>query len=179
MARTKRVHRYYKKAQWSTRLTNFSGTQLVGSNSQAVIYQNLCQNPAQNNDTVSQKYTVKNIDLQFELTAGNNESSNNDMENFQYFVMYIPQGYAPTGAPGAYADLPYDHPEWIMVHRFVGNPLGDLSTSYPPIRVKSRLARKLDTGDRVILLLLGQNTSTSASHVIDYRGLVKYNTKAN
>ena len=180
MARTRRSKRYYRKAVWSTRLTNFSGAQSVSAGSQAVIYSNLCQNPAQSNDTVSNKYTVKNIDLQFELSYGLNQSATNDLENFQYFVMFIPQGYAPTGAPSAYSTLPFDHPEWIMVHRFIGNPLGDLSTSYPPVHVKSRLARKLDTGDRIILLILGQNTSTNnVSYTVDYRGLVKYNTKAN
>lgn len=179
MARTKRVQKYYKKSNWSTRLTNFSGSQSVASGGSWVIYYNLCQNPAQSSDTVSNKFTVKNIDCTLILENASNEY-NAYAENFQFYVMYIPQGYIPSGTPSAYADVPFNHPEWIMAYRFVGNLMSDSSTSYPPIRVKTRLARKLDTGDRICLIILGSNTATGSSSItMDYRGLVKYNTKAN
>lgn len=181
MARTKRIYRRYSKKQsWSTRFTNFSGAQLVGPNSKCIIYQNLCQNPAQSVDTISNKYTVKNIVLDIEIS--NTSTSNNaDLENFQFYICFIPQGYIPTGTPSAYENVPFDHPEWIMVHRFVGATLNDGATSYKPYRLRSRLARKLDTGDRIVLIILGNNTANSAgsSYTVDYRGLVKYNTKAN
>lgn len=177
MARTKAIaKRYIRKGNWSTRLTNFSGSQSAGGNQSYIIYQNLAQNPAQSVDTISSKYTVKNIVLDCEITF---QDSGAEVENLQYFIMYIPQGYIPTGTPSAYADVPYDHPEWIMTHRFVGSPQQDESPYYPPIRTRTRLARKLDTGDRIVLIILGQNTNSTNSRTIEYRGLVKYNAKAN
>ena len=152
MARTKKIRRYYKKGSWSTRLTNFSGVQSVPGGGNWVIYYNLCTNPAQSDSTVSNKYTVKNIDVTCLLENNANEYST-FAENFQFYVMFIPQGYIPTGTPSAYADVPFNHPEWIMAYRYVGNLMNDTSTSFPPIRVKSRLARKLDTGDRIVLFI--------------------------
>ena len=156
---------------------NFSGSQSAAPGANYIIYQNLCQNPAQDVDTVSQLFTAKNFNCQVEL------ESQVQVENLQAYIMYVPQGYVPTGVPSAYETLPYDHPEWIMVHRFYGSPTvegSNLTPGYPPLRLFSRLARKLDTGDRVILLILGTNTNSgTASVTLDYRGLVKFNTKAN
>lgn len=169
--------RYRKKGIWSNRISNISGSQLATKESQFVIYYNLCQNPTQDNSTVSNKYTVKNINLQLELSTDTGVPT--DIENAQAFVCYIPQGYVPTGTPSAYATVPYDHPEWIMAHRFIGSPQGDANNYYPPLRITSRLARKLDTGDRIVLIVLAENTSVTTSYTMVYRGVVKYVTKAN
>lgn len=168
--------RYRRKGIWSNRISNISGSQSAAGNAEYVIYYNLCQNPAQSDTTVSNKYTVKNIDLQLELSL--DSLNNNYIENLQAFVCYIPQGYVPTGTPSAYAEVPYNHPEWIMAHRFIGSPQGDSTNYYPPLRITSRLARKLDTGDRVVLIILGVNQN-GVSVTLDYRGVVKYVTKAN
>ena len=178
MARTKRIQKYYKKHIWSTRISNVEGYQSASGGNKYIINYNLCQNPAQSDSTVSNKFTVKNIDLQLEVGI-ENAGQNTDLEDFQVFICYVPQGYVPSGTPSLYENVPYDHPEWIMVHRYVGLPLADSSTSYLPLHIKSRLARKLDTGDRIVLIILGKNTSTSTSYQIVYRGIVKYNTKAN
>lgn len=148
---------------------------MAGTNEQFVIYQNLTANPVQSDDSVSITYTVKNINLQLELESDGQGS----VENLQAYVMFIPQGFIPTGTPGAYADIPFQHPEWIMAHRFYGSALQDgAQPGYPPLRLRSRLARKLDTGDRIVAIILGTNTA-NVSRTLDYRGLVKYNTKAN
>lgn len=175
--RTYYRRRRYRRKIWSTRIKNFSGNQLATGGSNFVIYQNLCTNPAQTDDTVSNKYTVKNINLQLELS--NNSTASGYVENLQAFVVFVPQGYIPTGVPAAYADLPYDHPEWIMAHRFYGSAFSDNSPYYSPLRLHTRLSRKLDTGDRIVVIILGRNTNSSQSQTIDYQGLVKYNTKAN
>lgn len=184
MAR-RRYRRYYRRRgkKWSTRLNNFSGAQSAAASGNFVIYQNLCQNPAQSIDTISQLYTVKNIDCSIELQAG----STAVIENLQAYVMYIPQGYIPTGVPSAYANAPFEHPEWIMAHRFYGSPQVEYQSNnavtntpgFPPLKLRTRMARKLDTGDRVIVIILGNNTSATASAELTYSGLVKYNTKAN
>lgn len=178
MAKYTRYRKYSRRRKgiWSSRISNITGEQLATANSQYVIYYNLCSNPSQSDSTVSNKYTVKNINTQLELSTEN--EYNNAIENLQAFVCYIPQGYVPTGTPSAYADVPYNHPEWIMAHRFIGSAQSDGNNFFPPLRISSRLARKLDTGDRVVLILLGNNTS-GASATLQYRGVVKYVTKAN
>ena len=143
MAR-RRYRRYYRRRGriWSTRLQNFTGAQSAGPNQQYVVYQNLCSNPAQTADTVSNKYTVKNINAQIELELDAQDQGQAAIENLQAYVMFIPQGFIPTGLPSAYAEVPFQHPEWIMAHRFYGSPVaGDSTPGFPPIRMFSRLAR--------------------------------------
>lgn len=184
MARYTRYRKYSRRfrssGKWSTRINNFSGEQLASPGQNFVIYQNLTNNPPQTEDTVSIKYTVKNINCQLQLETEN--SAAQYVENLQVFVMYIPQGFIPTGTPSAYADVPFQHPEWIMAHRFYGSPQidGTSALGFPALRLSSRLARKLDTGDRIVVIILGTNTnSQTLSATLSYRGLVKYNTKAN
>lgn len=181
MAR-RRYRRYHRRSgRWSTRLQNISGSQSVSGQNQFVIYYNLAQNPAQSPETVSQKYTVKNLNLQLQLEQPNGETNIYSVENLQAFIMFIPQGFIPTGVPSAYADVPYQHPEWILAHRFFGSVQSETTGTtpgYPALRLRSRLARKLDTGDRIVVIILG-NSTTSNTTTLDYYGLVKYNTKAN
>ena len=182
MSKYRRYRKYYKRRRgvWSTRIDNFSGAQSVASNTNYSIYYNLCTNPAQNENTVSNKYTVKNVNCQIQMESDSGWA----VENLQVYIIYVPQGYVPTGVPSAYQDLPFTHPEWIMAHRFYGSALNDnnannyTSPTFPPLRLSSRLARKLDTGDRICLLIIGTNKASS-SVTLDYQGLVKYNTKAN
>lgn len=179
MARYRRYRKYSRRRHiWSSRITNLSGSQSAGAGQQFVIYYNLCQNPAQTNTTISQKYTVKNVHLQLNFN-NDTTSTNQTLKNFQAFICYIPQGYVPTGVPGQYADVPYDHPEWIMAHRYLGTPGSNTSSGWnSTFTLRSRLARKLDTGDRVVVIILGNNTST-ASYTVNYSGVVKYVTKSN
>lgn len=181
--RTRRNYYRRRRHRWSSRLLTFKGAQSAGGGNAYIIYQNLCQNPAQDVNTISNLYTVKNINCQVELQA----NGNNVIESLQAYIMYIPQGYIPTGTPSAYGSAPFEHPEWIMAHRFYGSPQVEYSNTqqamantpgFPPLRLHSRLSRKLDTGDRIVLIILGENTST-ASAELDYQGLVKFNTRAN
>ena len=177
MAKYRRYRKYTRRRHiWSSRLQNFSGEQLAAQNVDFVIYYNLCSNPVQTQDTVSQKYTVKNINCQMEIAGPGLEMGS--IENLQAFICFIPQGYVPTGTPSAYADVPYNHPEWIMAHRYFGSCQNDSVPYYPPLRLRTRLARKLDTGDRIVLIILGKNNYQGTAQ-IEYQGVVKYVTKAN
>ena len=151
-------------------MTNIQGSQSVANQGDLIVSYNLCQNPGQTDSTVSNKYTVKNIDLQLAYVA------NQLFTNLQAFICFIPQGAVPTGTPSAYADVPYNHPEWIMVHRFYG-PSANQNGSFP-VKIKTRLSRKLDTGDRIVLIILGTN-AVGSTNTFEYQGVVKYNTKAN
>ena len=180
MAR-RRYRRYSRKrGNWSCRINNVAGEQSAGANEQYIIYYNLCTNPVQSDTTVSNKYTIKNVNCQLQLES----SAAAAVENLQAYIVYIPQGFVPTGVPSAYSDIPFQHPEWIMAYRFYGSAQQDSENptstqpGFPALRLSSRLARKLDTGDRVVLIVLGNNTGGS-SVTLSYRGLVKYNAKAN
>lgn len=175
MAKYTRYRKYTRRGRrktWSTRLTNINVSQLTTAGNSFFIFRTLATNPAQDDNTVSQRFTVKNVHAQvnIELQSGNNDV----VENLQHYIMYVPQGYTLN------EQTPYDHPEWIMAHRFLGSPQPDVANYYPPQTLFTRLARKLDTGDRVVYLLLGANTSTgTTSTTILVNGIVKLNTKAN
>lgn len=171
--------RYRRRGTWSSNLKNFLGSQSASPNSQYIIYQNLCQNPESTDITVSQKYTIKNVNCSVQLNAPSSTSVQY-LDSFQAYIMFVPQGYIPTGTPSAYGNLPFDHPEWILAHKFIGQVL-EPQENNKPFRITSRLARKLDSGDRIVLIILGRNTAplTGSSYQIDYQGLVKFNTKAN
>lgn len=179
MARRRyRRRSYRRKGIWSTRIQNITGSQLASAGNQFVINYDLTQNPAQSAETVSIKYTVKNINLQLELESESSFVAN--IENLQAYVCFIPQGFIPSDVPGAYANVPFQHPEWILTHRYFGSSQSDANNvaKYPPLRMFSRLARKLDTGDRIVVIILGNNAGTGSA-TLNYQGLVKYNTKAN
>lgn len=175
MAR-KRYRRYYKrKGRWSSNITNFSFNRTIASNDSFSIAVPLTENTPQIVSGVSQKYTVKNVNLQFMLEGGVNASDNtqnNSIENLQLYVLFIPQGYIVTG------DTPFQHPEWIMAYRFVGIPVEQNRPGYSSLSIRSSLARKLDTGDGITLLLLGSNAST-INTPLKGNGILRFNTKAN
>lgn len=177
MAR-RRYRRYRRRSgRWSTRLTAINVSQLTTPGNAFFIYRTLATNPTQDDNTVSQRFTVKNVNCQVNIeyqSGGNNGTSNADVENLQHYILYIPQGFTLT------ENTPFEHPEWIMAHRLLGSPQSDTNPGFLPARISTRLARKLDTGDRIVYLLLGSNTGqTTYGTTIRVDGLIKLNTKAN
>jgi len=178
MARYQRYRKYSRRRfgkRWSTRLSSINVTQLVAANQQFFVFRTLATNPAQDDNTVSQRFTVKNVNVQVNIedAASSGTTTPSIVENLQHYILYIPQGYTLT------ADTPFEHPEWIMAYRFIGSPVSDTNPGYAPLRISTRLSRKLDTGDRIVYLLIGSNQSTGVSSTIYVSGLVKLNTKAN
>lgn len=176
--RTRKYSRYNRRKTWSSRISNIRGAQSVTANNNLIVYYDLCKNPEQSESSVSNKFTVKNVHLQLELAHSATANSDpSQIENLQAYIVYIPQGYAGE-APSEYANIPFAHPEWIMTYRYIGSCQPD-TPYYPSLKMFSRLSRKLDTGDRITLIILGNNTSSQYSNTVSYQGLVKYNTKAN
>lgn len=172
----KTIKKYYRrKGRWSANiktLTNFSIPAPLNSSFFGI--QNLCTNPLQEANTVSQQYTVKNIELSFEMEIGT--TANNQVENLIAYIMYVPQGMTVTEI------YPNQHPEYIMAYRFYGSPNLDNNSEininpFKAFRIKTRMARRLQTGDRVILLIVGVNNGTE--NVLNYNGIVRWWTKAN
>jgi hypothetical protein len=95
--------------------------------------------------------------------------------------MFVPQGMNIS------EDYNLQHPEYILNYKYLGSPTatfsnqstGDVETQqYQPHRLRTRLSRKLQTGDSIILFIKGLNTSTSAQQV-NLSGLIRWWTKAN
>lgn len=173
MARTKKTtKRYYKKTRWSPNIQEIPTTNLsivAGPDVWHFDY-TLCTNPEQNNNLVSQTYTVKNMEVQFELDWGQ-AISQSTIEDIAYYIMFVPQGMNIT------ANYNIEHPEYIMAYKYYGSPANDTNDRYIP-KIKTRLSRKLQTGDSIILFLKGSNVSSTAANP-SLHGLVRWWTKAN
>lgn len=164
--RTRRYSRRYR-GRWSSNIRTLSvENQSIPANSSFYTAIKLCENPAQNDNTVSQQFTVKNLEYSYNFGATNPDT----IENVQSYIMFVPQGYAVSET------LPFTHPEWIMANRYLGDPMQDVSDRFLA-KIKSRLARRLNTGDAIYFLLVGE--SGNNSHAATLKGLARWWTKAN
>lgn len=170
MARIRRRRYYRKKASWSSRIQELNISENAAAGGTFFIQRDLVTNPPQADNNISQKFTVKNIraELETQITTTNPAAVN----FMRAYVMFVPQGVTIE------ANLPLNHPEWIMAYRWIGSAVLNSTPYFPALKLSSRLARKLDTGDRITFLIIGDNNDTQATG-LNCNGLVRYNTKAN
>ena len=175
MAR-RRYRRYRRRSgRWAPNIIKVSD-RLFAPSGEWGVSEDLAVNPIQVNTGVSQTYTVKNFEISFSLETAT--ASGGYLESITIYVMYVPQGMAVSSSYYA------EHPEYIMAYKYIGSP-GVISTTnseegqqYQPIKIRSRLSRKLQTGDKVILFVQGSNEySSSVQFNID--GIVRWWSKAN
>lgn len=181
MARYRR-RRYYKRksGRWSPNIIKVSN-QLDATGGEFFNYETLAENPIQTITGVSQAFTVKNFEITFTIEAPTYQA-NNYLESITAYIMYVPQGMTITSSYYA------DHPEYIMAYKFLGASTSlsrDYSSNqieerqnYQPIRMKTRLSRKLQTGDSVILYIQGSNQSNT-TYQYNLDGIVRWWSKAN
>lgn len=170
MARRYRKKYYKRKGRYSANISELTleGVQAVPGTWTAIS--TLTTNPVQSTSTVSQQYTVKNFEITFVIELNNSQPEN--IESLQCYIMYVPQGMNVGN------NYNTQHPEYIMNYKYIGSPTGDGSQQYQPIRVKTRMARRLQTGDSIILFIKGYNQTQSNITVV-LNGLVRWWTKAN
>lgn len=167
------MSRYYpysgKKTRWASCINDFTGSETAAASSEFCIPTDLALNPIQAATSVSQEYTIKNVEVQFEVESSDGEN----IENVKLFVMFVPQGMTVD------KDYFKFHPEYILAYKYYGSCTGALNSgTRNPLSVKSRLARKLNTGDKIVLILQGNNTK-NAQVALTLSGIVKWNAKAN
>ena len=166
--------RYYrKKGKWSANISVINNKSITASSGYFYSYIDLCQNPAQNTTSVSQQYTVKNIELSYEIDIANIENIN--IETLTAYIIYVPQGMSLT------IDYANQHPEYIMAYRYLGKPVYNnysTNTGRNAVKIKTRLSRRLQTGDKVILYLNGYN-GAGTTYYLKFHGLIRWWTKAN
>lgn len=173
MAKTKKFVRRYRKVRWAPNISEFNGTETVPASDVFSYTTTLTTNPVQSANLVSQTYTVKNFDINFTIDLTN--TTTNSIEDLAVYIMFVPQGM------NIGSDYNLQHPEYVMNYKFIGSPSYDGSTTgqqYQPIKVRSRLARKLQTGDSVILFVKGRNQAANA-YALEFHGLIRWWTKAN
>lgn len=173
MAR-KRIRRRYRRAKWSPNLQDVLNTNVTAVAGRFSGTTTLTTNPANSATTVSQIYTVKNVEISFTIEFDGDSTSGNVFDGITAYIMFVPQGMN--------VDINYhrNHPEYIMAYKFIGSPYIEnfQGQQFQPIRVKSRLSRKLNTGDSIILFISGQNNS-AGSRTLRLSGLLRWWTKAN
>lgn len=178
MARKIYRKRYYKqKGRWSSNIKTLTQTTIQASaNTTFIGVQDLCVNPIQEDSRVSNIYTVKNVELSYELEC---DGDVNFAEGLTSYIMFVPQGMTVA------FDYPNQHPEYIMAYKFLGSPNLNqdaeglsFNPGRNPQKIRTRLARRLQTGDRLILLVIGQNI-LNEQKTLKFNGLVRWWTKAN
>lgn len=184
MARYRRTRKYTRSSRnkWSPNIQEIRTTSLVptvrpgvNSNSQVLAF-----NPTQTNTAVSQIYTVKNFDISF-IFECSHLTQHTYYEDICVYIMFVPQGMTVT------PDYNTQHPEYIMAHKFIGSPAVETNTydaaigqQYQPYRVRTRLSRKLNTGDSVILFIkYNLERDDSTIYPLNVSGLARWWTKAN
>jgi len=177
MARTKRTRRRMKRSRWSANIQELNNQTLPAHSGQWSGTMTLATNPTQNVLGVSNIYTVKNFDINFTIESTNNIDGANALEAITAYIMFVPQGMN--------IDEHYNtnHPEYILNYKYLGSPPGTTTAGaelqqFQPFRIRTRLSRKLQTGDSVILFLKGTNTSSTDVNVF-ISGLIRWWTKAN
>ena len=166
----RRVRRRRGKGRWSANIKNLNTTNTIPANTTQGDAIDLCENPAQTATTISQQYTVKNIELSVYIEAAVTPAV---VEDIEHYIMYVPQGMQLT------ANYNLDHPEYIMAYYYQGNPTNDSTNLGYKLKLKSRLARRLQTGDKIIYFYKVKNEDTATEYQISVRGLVRWWTKAN
>lgn len=174
MARKRRTRRFRARSKWASNIFELNNHSLQALAGNWFSETTLSTNPSQNILGVSQIYTVKNFTIDFTIES----DTHWQLEGITAYIMFVPQGMEIT------PNYNVQHPEYIMTYKYLGSPTGiGTSTSaevqqYQPFRIRSRLSRRLDTGDKIILFLKGTN---EASSTINFKlsGLVRWWTKAN
>lgn len=175
MVKKRVVKRYRRKGRWSANIKQFGNVSINATDAEFIGQSILCQNPIQTDTSVSQQYTVKNVEVSFQIENDpQSPSTHTAIESITLFIMYVPQGMNID------SNYPNYHPEYIMAMRFLGSP--DLETNGPmrnPLRIKTRLARRLQTGDSIVLFIKGYGMGIPQEINLRFHGIVRWWTKAN
>ena len=144
MAKYRRYKNYIRRyrSRWCPNIQEIPTTSIVAT-ANSTFFQTftLAFNPAQVTTSVSQVFTVKNVEVNFYIDTS--ASQHASLEDITAYIMYLPQGMNIT------PDYNVNHPEYIMAYKYLGSPTNETSSQqYQPTRVKSRLSRKLQTGDK-------------------------------
>lgn len=173
MAKSKKTIRRYRRSRWSANIQEINNVTVTTASGSWSGTSTLATNPSQDILGVSQVYTVKNFDISFTIEC---EAANN-LEAISVYIMFVPQGMNVS------SNYNLEHPEYIMNYKYLGSPtyaVNNEDQQFQPVKVRTRMARKLNTGDSIILFIKGINeTNHNQYNDLKLSGLVRWWTKAN
>lgn len=184
MARYRRSRRYRRKSgKWASNITTLDKESIPAP--PGIWYSSLAlaTNPIQTNAGVSQTFTAKNFEISFTLES-TSTTGIHQLDAITAYIMYVPQGMTVTSS------YMTDHPEYILNYKYYGSPTSYSPSGgstgleeyniqrFQPMKIKSRLGRKLQTGDSIKLLITGVNGSSSDMNLY-ISGVIRWWTKAN
>lgn len=179
MARFRRYRNYNRRhrARWCSNIQEIETIPYVVNTGVSGDSITLVSNPVQLQTAVSQIYTVKNIECSFTFSTSGADAIPG-LEDLAVYIMFVPQGMNLTN------NYNLEHPEYIMAYKYIGSPSTEESSTshqgqqYQPVKIKTRLARKLNSGDQIILFWKLRN-QTGSTQNYELGGLVRWWTKAN
>ncbi len=167
MARYRRRRYYRKRARYSPNIVRIgpSSFNIPAQDRDfgvVTLIENQSYDPSRSNTII----TVKNPELSIDFDANQNAAA--AIESCTAYIMFVPEGYVPN------IDTPILHPEWIMAYKFFGSPNWENTSSGQCLpkyvnRIRTRLSRKLNTGDRIILFIEGSNINSTSSYSMQYQ----------
>ena len=178
MARYTKRRFYKRRIHYSPNIARIGPSSFnIPANSRDIGVVTLIENQVYDPSRTNNIITVKNPELSIEF-----EATYAYIEACTAYLLFIPEGYTVN------INTPTQHPEWIMAYKYFGSPNLDdnqsgSSSNQPSSKyinkIKTRLSRKLNTGDRIVLLVEGTNTSANNAYPMQYQGLCRWFTKAN
>lgn len=154
---------YVARRKWSPTLiqTQQQTAAIPDTNGYSTV--TLCANASNQgtNVPVSTIIKVKNFKVVLDIVSLSSNASSSTIRNNFYAIMFVPQGFTVT------ANIPQEHPEWIMVWRTVdvGRPATDGAPTSPNIQMSSRLTRNLNSGDSIVLFHSYYNSSSASANI--------------
>lgn len=170
------------KKKWASCYTVLSGNISINSSQQFFYNRELCINSTESGTPTPVIIKTGNFRVQFDLTLNVGASG---AVSARAYIIYVPQGWE-FGSTAEQMYTSYDqivrqHPEWIMTWRQLdfgnANAAGSVDTSV--VRMSSRMKRNLNSGDRVIFLLLGNGAFENVQTQGVVQGACQYWTCAN
>lgn len=174
--RTRKYTRYRRRANWASNIQELSYTITNIAPGANISTFTLAENPAQETTTVSTIYTVKNFEINYTIETNSTSTAVlNQLEDFCVYIVYVPQGMTVLSN---YNNL---HPEYVMAMKFIGSPSTDGPQEYQPYKISTRLARRLNTGDSIQLMIKFNNESNSSliGTNLEVHGIQRWWTKTN
>lgn len=178
MAKYRRRRFYKRKGKWAPNIQEVGGNMTATPGIWSFTDQ-IMANPSQQPTFASQTYTAKNVEISFTFDYQDDNVGGGLLENITAYVMFVPQGMTITN------DYNLQHPEYIMAYKYIGSPSQEFSQEavlgqqFQPYRIKTRLSRKLQTGDSLVLFVKGINQSPNTTYNLRISGIIRWWTKAN
>lgn len=160
------------KKKWASNYSVLSGDITYGGSSSFFYFIDLAKNSTESSNPTPVVVKTGNFRVQFDLTLNVGTSG---AVSARAYIIYVPQGWNFGSSNEllytGFTQIVEQHPEWIMMWRQLdfgnANAQGSVDTSV--VRMSSRMKRNLNSGDKVMFLLLG----TGAFEGVQQRGVIQ------